>query len=141
MSKQTKNDIHDLKACLPEFISALNAKVDLLHRGVTQNEEEVHVTMQRIQENRIDLMQRIANMVPRQELISAREEARSSLENAELLSHQAAKQRETATALSDRLSQLQELHDKLELKMQASSSSSHSLCPTLSASSIPRTLE
>jgi hypothetical protein len=110
MSKQTKKDVHDLKSRLPEFVLALYAKIDLIHREVTQSEEDVHITMQRIQENRMDLLERISNMVPRQELISAREEARSSLENAELLSHQAAKQRETASALSDRLSQLQEQH-------------------------------
>jgi hypothetical protein len=107
-----------LKAILPETISALLSRIDLLHKALTENEERTHIVVQRMQQSRTELLERLSHMVPRQDLLSAREEAKSSLENAELLSHQAAKQREAAAALSDRLGLLQEQHDKLELKMK-----------------------
>ena len=118
ITKQFKQEIHDLKSSLPEATLSLIAKIDLFHKSLTESEDETHAAIQRLEQERITLLERVSSMVPRQDLVLAREEAKASLENAELLSHQAAKQREAASSLSDRLSLLQEDHDKLELKIK-----------------------
>ena len=116
--KNTRQDIFALKASLPETISALLSRIDLLHKALTESEDQSHVMVQRLQQSRTELLERMSHMVPRQDLLAAREDAKSSLENAELLSHQAAKQREAVGSLSDRLSLLQEQHDNLELRIK-----------------------
>jgi hypothetical protein len=116
--RSAKQTVIELKAAFSAELTTLFLKTNMIQNDLTESQGLTRKKIQYLEEIRLDLLTRMSNMVPRQELVSAREEVKVSNENAELLSYEATKQRELVHALSDRLQTMQEQHDKLILKMQ-----------------------
>ena len=86
---------------------------DPVHHGL-----DARIQIKILQDDKLDLASRIAQMVSRSELLAARAEASARQGEVQVLEQQLLKQRESIDGLNERLRSLQEDNSKMHVVMQ-----------------------